>query len=112
MYVNNKSGCIAIGGSKDSGTYKEIGEKKTPVLEFSLAVGKDDAGNTMWFDCKAWNPVASRFKDKLIKGEKYFVSGTWESREYNEKTYYTLVVDFMISMEKTRNSASETNMPF
>lgn len=98
MYVNNKTGCFAIGGSKDNGTYKEIGDKRTPLLEFSLAVGKDEHGNITWFNCKAWNPIASRFRGRIFKGEKYLVSGTWEKREHNGKDYYTLVVDFIADM--------------
>jgi len=98
MFINSKTGTIATGRSTKNGEYKEIGEKNTPVLEFSLCVGNDENGNPIFRNCKAWNPIATRFKDRIIKGEKYLVAGTWEKREYNGKDYLTLVVDFIADM--------------
>lgn len=109
MYINHKTGCLATGGSKDNGTYKELGDKKTPILEFSLAVGKDEQGGTKWINCKAWEPIASRFRNRIKKGEKYLISGGWEKREYNGNDYYTLVVDFIVDMTQLSSSVADNN---
>lgn len=95
MFIHTKTGCFAVGTAGKNGEYKEVGEKKSSLLKFSLAVGKDDKDQTIWFDCQAWNPVAKRFKDRIKKGEVYQVSGIWESREYNGKTLRTLVIQFI-----------------
>jgi single-stranded DNA-binding protein len=95
MYMNSKTGCIAAGGINNP-EFKLVGEKQTALLKFSLAVGKDESGSTIWFNCQAWNPIASHFSEKLKKGDRYIVAGTWENREYNGKTYHTLIVDALI----------------
>lgn len=95
MYINSKTGCIAVGNSKDNGTYKEIGEKKTPLLEFSLAVDKDENDKTVWFNCKVWNPLAKRFREKLKKGEPVVIFGKWETRKSAGKDYSTLVGQYL-----------------
>jgi len=98
-YINSKTGCVATGTAGKDCEYKEVGEKQTPLIKFSLAVGKDDAGNTTWFNCQAWNPVAKRFKNIIKKGEIYLVFGAWESREHEGKTYSTLNVNFLSELK-------------
>jgi len=104
MYINTKTGCVAAGFAARDGEYSELGDKRTPVLKFSLAVGKDANDETIWFNCQAWNPAATRFKHRIKKGETYAVFGTWERREHNGKTYHTLNVQYIGDMAKTGES--------
>jgi len=120
MYLNSKTGCVAVGHAGKDGEYSVVGDKSTPLLKFSLAVAKDEVGQGVWFNCQAWNPVASRYKGKIRKGEVYQVFGTWENREHNGKTYSTLIVQFIGEMVKTADDAiiqsddvlDESELPF
>jgi len=105
-YITGKNGCIAWGAAGDDGEYKKVGAKNTPILNFSIAGGKDASGKTVWFKCQAWNPIASRFKDGIKKGETYFLCGEWESRDYQGKTYHTLSVKFISDMQKAPETAA------
>jgi single-stranded DNA-binding protein len=100
MYINTKTGCIAAGGINNP-EVRLVGEKKTPLFKFSIAVGKKPDGTTMWINCQAWNPIAINLGSHIKKGERWFVAGIWESREYVDKigevkTSNTLTVDALI----------------
>jgi len=111
MYTNLKTGCRAIGRAGGDGEYRTVGDKNTPLLTFSLAVGKGDTGDTLWFSCQAWNPVAERFRNRIRKGEVYAVDGVWQSREHNGKTYHTLVVEWIEDMEKSQRIPERNDLP-
>ena len=115
MYITSKTGCIACGAAGNQSEFKTVGEKNTPLLKFSLAVGKKEDDETQWFNCQAWNPIATRFKDAIKKGEIYQVMGIWESREYEGKTYHTLTVQFIQALadmkSQSNNSSQNPDIP-
>ncbi len=62
------------------------------VTKFSLAVtrryGKSESGEkeTDWFNIVAWNQLAENCNSLLKKGQKVYVEGRIEPRNYQDKT--------------------------
>ena len=78
MYITTKSGTI-VAGRVNKVEYKEVGEKKTPIIEFSIPIdiiGADGNKETKWFNCQAFNPIATRFRGKLNKGDSVLIRGS------------------------------------
>lgn len=107
MYINSsKSGCIAA-GRVGFVEFRTVGSKDTPLLKFSLTVGKD-GDKPLRFNCQAWNPIATRFRDAFQKGDQVLVAGVWQINEHNGETYYNLNLDFIQVMDDPRQSRGDT----
>jgi len=114
MYINQKSGVVAVGYAGKDALFENIGNKKTAILKFSIAVGK--RGNeTLWFDCYAWNPIASRFRDAIKKGDSIMVMGTWVKSGYNGGETTRLECQFVQllgDMRKQEKEPDDLNAPY
>ena len=90
----NFGGAVCVAGTctKDA-ELKYVGEKKTPMCTFSLAVGKRQDTTTIFANCKAWRSLAVQ-ASQVHKGDSVFAVGTIEENEYNGKTYKNLVMDY------------------
>jgi len=112
MYINHKTGCIAVGTVGSDAEYKKVGNKNTPLINWNMAVGKKDNGETLWFSCKAWNPIATRFNGFIKKGDVVQVFGVWEKREYNNNTYYTLMCQFISILDSPAKNGNRNGDGF
>jgi len=90
----NFGGAVCVAGTctKDA-ELKYVGEKKTPMCTFSLAVGKRQDTTTIFANCKAWRSLAVQ-ASQVHKGDAVFAVGSIEEHEYEGKTYTSLVVDY------------------
>lgn len=87
-------GVMACGNSTKDAEYKRLGEKNTPNCKWGMAVGKDKDDNTVFVNCEAWGRLAN-YAAGIKKGDPVLVFGRMQSHEYNDKTYHTLVADFV-----------------
>lgn len=55
----------------------------------------EDAGPTLWFDVSAWNELADKWGDDLVKGARVQVSGTLGSRKHEERVYTTIRAEML-----------------
>jgi hypothetical protein len=85
---------LATGNLTRDAELKYVGEKKTPLTAFSFAAGKREDGSTIFVDAKAWRELA-RYASLAAKGDAVCAIGPVEKREYNGKTYSTLVCEWM-----------------
>ena len=90
----NLGDAVSVAGicTKDA-ELKYVGEKKTPMCTFSLAVGKRQDTTTIFANCKAWRSLAVQ-ASQVHKGDSVFAVGEIEENEYNGKTYKNLVMDY------------------
>lgn len=90
----NKTGDWLFAGvvSKDA-VYKTVGEKGTPLCEFSVNCGKKDNGDTIFVNCKAWRNLAGVFSE-LLKGDAFAGIGHEKTREYNGRTYTDIELEW------------------
>lgn len=70
----------------------ELGTSSTTMLKFSVAVsrgvkGKDGKwiNETDWFNCVLFGKLAESFSDKIVKGNKVFISGEFKTNSYQDK---------------------------
>lgn len=82
------SGIVA----KDA-VYKTVGERETPVCEFSVNCGKKENGDTIFINCKAWRNLAGVFSE-LIKGDSFAGIGIEKKREYAGRTYTDIELEW------------------
>jgi single-stranded DNA-binding protein len=85
---------MACGNATKDAEYKRLGEKNTPNCKWGMAVGKDKDDNTVFVNCEAWGRLAN-YAAGIKKGDPVLVFGQIRSHEYNDKTYHTLVADFV-----------------
>ncbi len=103
----NLGDAVSVAGicTKDA-ELKYVGEKKTPMCTFSLAVGKRQDTTTIFANCKAWRSLAVQ-ASQVHKGDSVFAVGTIEENEYNGKTYKNLVMDYFGVQPKVEYEAGE-----
>lgn len=54
-----------------------------------------DAGPTLWFDVSAWDELADKWGDHLVKGARVRVCGSLGSREHEGKIYTTIRAEML-----------------
>lgn len=84
---------LATGTVTKDAEPKYVGEKKSALTTLSFAAGKRQDGSTIFVDCKAWRELA-KYLSLAAKGDAVCVVGPIEKREYNGKTYSTLVCEW------------------
>lgn len=64
------------------------------VLGFSVAVkaGWGENEHTIWFNCSMWGVRGERLSSYIKKGTSVCVSGSFDTREYEGKTYMEIEV--------------------
>jgi single-stranded DNA-binding protein len=87
-------GVMVCGNATKDAEFKLLGEKNTPNCKWGMAVGKDKDDNTVFVNCEAWGRLAN-YAAGIKKGDPVLVFGQIRSHEYNDKTYHTLVADFV-----------------
>ena len=110
MYVYSKTGSVGTGNVGEVKELKHVGEKKTAVIKFSVAVAKD-GDKTVWWNCEAWGKLATYVDIFVDKGDVVMVTGTWKSHEYEGKTYNTLSADFLQKMELSKSAGKASTTP-
>jgi single-stranded DNA-binding protein len=85
---------IAVGNATKDAELKYVGEKQSAMTTFSLACGKRPDTTTIFANCKAWRGVAE-LASGISKGDAVCCVGKIEEREYNGKTYSTLVCEWL-----------------
>ncbi len=93
---------MVIGNSTRDAEVSFVGEKQTPLTKFSLAIGKDKEDKGIFVECAAWQRLAYCACD-IKKGDIVMAIGKIEEREYNEKTYKTLRVEWVDFKGKTQH---------
>jgi hypothetical protein len=94
MQVKVGDSVLVAGNAVRDAEYKLVGEKNSPMCLFSLAVGKREDTTTIFVNCKAWRNNAD-YAAGIRKGDSVMAIGKIEEREYNDKTYKTLVADWL-----------------
>jgi len=94
----------------------------TPVAEFNMAVNRsyttgdgEKKEETEWFRIIAWNKTAEIVNEYLTKGQKVYVEGRFQSREYvgqdgNQRRAYEVVastVQFLSGVSERRNKEND-----
>ena len=92
---------IIIGNATKDAEFKHIGEKQSPNAKWGVAIGKDKDDNGIFVNCEAWRRLAY-VATEIKKGDIVMVIGKVQEREYNEKTYRTLVADWVEKIGSTR----------
>ena len=92
---------VAGKATKDA-ELKLVGDKQTPLCEFSIATGKRPDTTTIFANCKVWSSLA-RYAQPIRKGDTVVAVGKIESREYNGKTYSDLVVEWLDYIPRERD---------
>ena len=66
---------------------RTVGEKKTPLLELSIAVKDYYAGQpqTYWIDCQAWGKTAENIQQFFSKGQTIGVTGKLTKNTFTTK---------------------------
>ncbi len=83
-----------------------------PVTQFTIAVNRNTKGQngewveeTEWFRITAWGNLAERTAENLRKGNKVFVEGRFQSREWEgqdgqKRTALEVTADNVINLER------------
>ena len=94
---------------------KEVGEKKSHICEFAVAVSEYAAGKTetVWIDCTAWGKVADNIAKYFDKGMTIALEGRlsrsdWKDKEDKPHHKYGVTVK---SFEFGSSKNSIVNMP-
>jgi single-strand DNA-binding protein len=87
---------------------KEVGSG-TVVSNFSVAVssGTKERPKTQWFRCTAWGSMATDLAMNGKKGDVVDVTGRMESRKWEEKEIWELIVAHMHLTKKKGKTESE-----
>ena len=95
-----------------------------PVAEFTMAVNRryttgdgEQKEETEWFRIIAWNKTAENVNEYLTKGQKVYVEGRFQSREYvgqdgNQRRAYEVVantITFLSGASERPNSERPNN---
>ena len=99
---------MAVGNATKDAELKYVGEKQSAMTTFSLACGKRPDTTTIFANCKAWRGVAE-LAAGITKGDAVCCVGKIEEREYNGKTYSTLVCEWL-NVAKPVISASKESL--
>lgn len=99
-------GVMACGNATKDAEYKRLGEKNTPNCKWGMAVGKNADDSTVFVNCEAWGRLAN-YAAGIKKGDPVLVFGQMRSHEYNDKTYHTLVADFVQFIGSTKEKRQE-----
>jgi single-stranded DNA-binding protein len=99
-------GVMACGNATKDAEYKLLGEKNTPNCKWGMAVGKNADDSTIFVNCEAWGRLANHAAE-IKKGDPVLVFGQIRSHEYNDKTYHTLVADFVQYIGSTKEKRQE-----
>ena len=119
MYIQGKNGQIIIAGvAVRDAEMSIVGANKAPLTKFSLAVGKDEAGNSKFsavLHGEAWEKKAAHIK----KLDNVAVMGVIEKHTYTdrngeEKTSEQLTCDWIdiASFQDTTNIVTSSPAPF
>jgi hypothetical protein len=100
MWINSRGGSVVAGNLTKDPEFKRVGDRKTPLLKLSLAIGKDEQGATKYADVACWNRFAELLDGVgLRKGDPIAVFGTWAKKDgSNGKLYWTLNADFVSAL--------------
>jgi hypothetical protein len=85
---------VVVGTATKDAECKYVGDKKTAMTTFGVAVGKNASQQTIYANCKAWRRLAE-YAAGIRKGDAVMAVGQIEEREYNGKTYKTLNCDWL-----------------
>ncbi|MCK9576000.1 MAG: single-stranded DNA-binding protein [Clostridia bacterium] len=94
MKIELKDGTIIASGAISNIKMKKIGEKQTPLAEFSIIYGKGENGENLFYNAKCFKPLFDVVAT-IPKGKSVFVAGKKETREYNGKEYASIMIDFI-----------------
>jgi single-strand DNA-binding protein len=76
------------------------------LTKFSVAVNRkrQDQEFVDWYNVTCWGDLAETTNQYLSKGSAVFVEGRLESREYEGKTYWDLIANNVIFLDRKPES--------
>lgn len=84
----------------------------TALLYFNLAVDRRDKDkNTDFIPCKAWSTTAETMSNYLRKGSLIAINGRLESRSYEDRIMYEIVVNSFEFLEKRAADPAPATAP-
>lgn len=107
---NNVLACGTIAKDPEIKTISK-GDKEYKLIELSLAVGKNDADETIWQNIECWG-VHSHIAKKYKKGDIILIVGVRSSKTYIgrdgvERQSVKVKADFIIKLDKNINNESQ-----
>ena len=107
MQMGMKGGGVIIAGTATrDAEFKEIGDKKTPVAELSLAVNARGE-ESKYVNIKAFGDALANYAKHIKKGDSVAAAGYIETRTYQEKTYNDLNCQWLNFVGKTANRQAD-----
>ena len=82
--------------------FSTVGANETPLTRFGVKCGEGREGEIV--NVKCWRGLAEIAKE-INNGDSVDVSGFVEQREYEGKTYYDLVADYINVARKAEHAA-------
>lgn len=91
-----------------------------PVLGFSIPVtpqkktdnGWEDSGETVWYSCSIWGPLAETYLPLLAKGSRVKVTGILTGETYNEKQQLRVRVEQIGFIESRKQPQQQSSSGF
>ena len=90
MLIKSDNNVIVTGKLIKDAEFRRVGASQIEQTRFAISIGRDDP----LVACTAWRSTARVCMD-LRKNQHVLVAGMWETREYNGKTYESLIVEFI-----------------
>ena len=107
----NDGSVLVVGTVTKDAETKYVGAKNSCVTTFSLIAGQNKDTTKIFVNCKAWFHLAE-YASGIQKGDSVCIIGKVEEREYNGKTYKTLVADWLSFNSKSLKTGHTTQQSF
>lgn len=90
---------------------KIVGEKNSQLAKFTLVDGKDENGQTRFYNCIAWRDLAI-YANTLRKQNAVLIGGNFEEQTYtdrngDEKTKKEFICNFILKQTDVAESKSK-----
>ena len=92
--IDMQGSVILAGGIARDSELKYVGANQVPRCSFSVSIGRDSSGKSIFVNCVAWRAL-SAVADSIRVGDNVLVAGRTEEHEYNGKLYRNVVCDFI-----------------
>lgn len=118
------NGCRVTGvaNAVEDPDFRVVGNNGTKVCNMRLAFNRNYKVSNEWkkdttfLKSVSWNGTAEMIHGNIKKGDRLFVEGylmqeSYVDKEDNKKTYFTLRLDHVLSVQKFKKKDEETRAP-
>jgi len=117
------NGCrvTGIANAVEDPDFRSIGNGNTKVCNMRLAFNRNYKVNDEWkkdttfLKSVSWNGIAQMVRDNVKKGDRLFVEGylmqeSYVDKDDNKKTYFTLRLDHVLSVQRFKKKEEEARV--